>query len=121
VPDLDHQQAARVQMPRRLLQDDAHRIQPVFAAGQRDFRLTPVFLGQPAHDRRPDIRRIGHDQVVVFSAKRGKQIGLDKADPPAQAILPHVDPGNGQRSGCNIGGVDPGAGKAVREQDGKTP
>src|SRR5580693_6165282 len=46
VAHLHDEHPAWIQVPRRLTQDDAHRVEPVATGGKRKLRLVPVFRGQ---------------------------------------------------------------------------
>jgi len=67
--DFDHQPSVGRQLPCRLVQDYAHRVKTVRAAGECELRLTAVFGRQRAHGGGADIGRIGDDQVVTLAAQ----------------------------------------------------
>jgi len=97
-----------------------HHVEAVPAAGERGARLVPVLARQPPHAARRHVRRIADDKVVIFSAKRGKQIGRDKTDPIAQPVALPIYFRHGQCGCRDIGGVYSRAGKAMREENGET-
>jgi len=70
VSDFDHQQAVFIEVRCCLAQDDAHRIQAVFAACQREPRFMPVFARKFAHRVGVYVRWIGDDQVIAFGRDR---------------------------------------------------
>src|SRR5437016_11345632 len=76
VAHLDDQHAARTQMPARLLEDDAHRVQARLAGRERHARLVPVFRRQSLELTRPHVRRIRHDDIVGGAPERAEVIGL---------------------------------------------
>ena len=115
--DLDDQRAARIEMRCRLLDDRAHGIEPVFAAGQRHRRLVQIFRRQRVHRGRGDVRRIADDEVVALVAQVGEQIRPDQVDAIGKAVVAHVALRDRQRVRRQVRGVDVGVGIGVRQQD----
>ncbi len=55
----------------------------------------------------------------MFAFQRGEQIGAQQANPASQMVFENVSPGDGQRSGRNICGIDSGAPECARSEDGE--
>ncbi len=118
VADLDHQQSPGAQMPPRLTQDDAHRVQPVAPGGERDARLVPVLRGQTAQLRRSHVRRIRHDDIVGGAAQSAEVIRSQQPHAPREAVAPHVVARHLERRRRDVDRVDPGPRQRQRAGDG---
>jgi hypothetical protein len=100
-------------------QDPAHHGKAIAAPGEADAWLMPVLARQAPQGGAGDIGRIGDDEIVAPSRKRGEEVGLHQADAAAQPMAPDIDAGYRQRRGRGVGRVDAPRGEAACEQDGK--
>src|SRR5882672_10504540 len=55
----------------------------------------------------------------MLAFQRGEQIGAEQANPASQTVLENVSPGDDQRGGRDIRGVDAGAPKCARSENGE--
>src|SRR2546425_12181124 len=55
----------------------------------------------------------------MLALQRGEQVGAEQANPASQTVLENVSPGDDQRSGRNIRGIDVGAPKCARGENGE--
>src|SRR5213596_4194533 len=55
----------------------------------------------------------------MLALQRGEQVGPEQANPASQTMLENVSPGDDQRSGRNIRGIDVGAPKCARSENGE--
>ena len=117
VADLDDQRAARIQEPRRLLDDRAHRVEAVVAAGERQRGLVPVLGRQLLHRHRRDVRRIADDEVVALLRQVREEVGADQVDAVGEPVVGDVALRDGERVGGDVDRVDVGVRIGVREQD----
>jgi peptide chain release factor 3 len=115
--DLAEHGAALVEMVRRPGEDAPDDVEPVLAAGQRQFRLVPVFRRQHRHLGGVDIGRVGENQVVAAARHRLPQVALQEGHAFLQPMLGDVDPGNRESVGGEFDGVDGGIGEDPGGQD----
>jgi len=106
-------------MGRGTEQDAADDVEAIAASGERTARLAAIFLRQAPHRGRGDVGRVGDDEIVASSAQRAEQIGPEQPDTVAQPVAADVEARDRQRRGRDVGGVDPRAGKAQREENGQ--
>jgi hypothetical protein len=79
VTHLDDEDAARGEMIRRFLEDDANRIETLFAGCQGHARLVPILRRQSTHFPRADVGGIGHNDIVPTPLKGSEVIRFDEA------------------------------------------
>ncbi|EXI68806.1 MAG: hypothetical protein AW07_04304 [Candidatus Accumulibacter sp. SK-11] len=101
----------------RTAEDGACQVEPVVAAGKCQRRFVPVFGRQAGHRRRPDVGRIGDDQVVAAAAEAGEEVALKQADAVAELVVGDVAPGDGEGVGRQVDGIDAGGRKGLRGND----
>src|SRR5579863_10428007 len=117
VAHLDDEQPARAQVSRRSAQDDAHRVESLRPAGERDARLVAVFCGQTRELHIAHIRRIRNDDIVGRTAERAEVIGLHEPHAGCQAMAPEVGAGHLERLAGDIDRIDARGRKVLRTGD----
>src|SRR5215470_13546319 len=81
IAHLDDEQPARPQVSRRLREDDAHRVEPGGTCRECEARLVPVLRRQPCELARPDVGRIGDDDIVRGAPQRAEVVGSQQPHP----------------------------------------
>ena len=119
VADLDGDDAARIQMLARLVQDAPHHVESIAPGGECQGRFVSVFGGQGLHRRRRDIGRVADDQVVTAPLGLGEEVGLDGMHAVFEAVVGNVAARDFKRFRRDVDGVDRGIGKGVGHDDGQ--
>ena len=80
VADLDDQRAAGIEEARRLLDQRAHGIEAVVAAGERERGSCRYSAGSASIAIGVDVRRVADDEVVALLGQVREEVGADQVD-----------------------------------------
>src|SRR5438132_3213599 len=119
--DFHDQQSAGAHERRRLAEYRSHGVQPILASRQRQLGLVSVFQRQLLHRQRGDVGWIADDEIVGLLGKVRQQVGTDEVDAVLEPVFGDVALRDGKRVGGNIGRIDVGLRKVMREQDREAP
>ena len=117
--DLAEKPALAGQMIGRPIEDAAHDVETVLAAGQRHRRLMAIFGRQRGHGVSAHIRRVGEDQVVAPAGDRSVEVAGMEGDAVPVGTGVDVDAGDLQGRGRQLDGVDRGAREQAGGHNGK--
>jgi hypothetical protein len=100
--------------------DDApDDVEPVGTAVEGELRLGAAFRRQRGHAFGIDVRRIGDDQIVALAAERSEEIAAVQRDAVFEAVFADIARGDRERVLGNVHGIDSGARKMPRGEDGE--
>jgi hypothetical protein len=121
VAHLDDEHPAWIQVPRRLTQDDADRVEPIATGSERKLRLMPVLRGQGEQLGFPYVWRIGDDNIVARVFQGPEMVRTHQAHPSCQAMAPQVFARDLERFRGDIERIDARLAQVVRAGDRDTP